>query len=46
MGRPDSLVTVGHHGADSTLYCRVFGLDMLLPDIGSSVDLSHFCDLS
>ena len=43
---PDSLVTIVHHGADSALYYRVFGLDMSLPDIVSGVDLRHFCDLS
>ena len=46
VGVLDSWVTVGHHGADSPLYCRAFGLDISLPDIGSNVDLGHFCDLS
>ena len=46
VGVPDSLVTGGHHGADSTFYCRAFGVDISLPGIGSNVDLGHFCDLS
>ena len=39
-------MTVGHHGADSALYCTAFGLDISLLGIGSNVDLGHFCDLS